>query len=520
MTMPVNEQERRDALPRGRVLRDYTIEAVLGHGGFGIVYRARHNELGNSVAVKEYLPAELAVREGSSVQVKSGAYNSPYEDGLRRFRDEARALIDFQSHPSIVSCREFFRANGTAYLVMEHEHGLPLSALLQQREAAGRPFGEEDLLAVMAPLLDGLARVHEAGVLHRDIKPGNILVRRLDEHPVLIDFGAAKQAVAEHSKSMAPYTDGYAALEQVGEGELGAWTDLYAVGAVMWRMVAGGNPPWAPPNPVKVEKRANAVVRGSADPMPSARELGAGRFSPGVLDAIDRCLKLNEKERMRDCGQLLGLLHGDGGAVEAPVEFQPSGDERNESDGEREDRGFMEALELPRERRNWVGIAAVGLTGLLALLFIFMPSESKDVFGFRIETRPEEATVELLNGKEPYRAGMRLVPGRYEVAVSAPGYEPRLEEVEHRKAGTLRRIVLERVTADQPGVPQQPETVAGSLKPKDAGGFQKDWKDAALARAESQWNEVKSSKDREVMQAYIEEYVSVAGAGVWVKLAE
>ncbi len=314
-----DEQERLDALPCGAALGAYTVEDVLGHGGFGIVYRARHNELGNLVAVKEYLPAELALRKGASVHPRSAACMAGYEDGLRRFRDEARALIEFQAHPSIVSCRDFFRANGTAYLVMEYEQGLPLSELLRRREASGRPFDEADLLAVMVPLLEGLRQVHEAGMLHRDIKPGNILVRRSDERPVLIDFGAAKQGVAEHSKSLAPYTEGYAAWEQVGEGKLGPWTDLYAVGAVMWRIAAGGNPPWEPPHPVKVEKRANAAMRGEADPMPSAKELGAGRFSPGVLDAIDRCLKLNEKERVRGCGELLGALRGVGAVEKAPL---------------------------------------------------------------------------------------------------------------------------------------------------------------------------------------------------------
>ena len=323
--------ERRDALPRGTVLRDYTIEAVLGHGGFGIVYRARHNELGNRVAIKEYLPVELALREGLSVQIRSTEGRGHYEDGLRRFLEEARALVGFHDHAGIVSCRDFFRANGTAYLVMEHEDGLPLSALLRRREAAGRPFAEADLLAVMVPLLEGLARVHEAGALHRDIKPSNILVRRADERPVLIDFGAAKQGVAERSKSLAPYTEGYAALEQVGEGKLGSWTDVYAAGAVMWRMVAGGNPPWQPPNPVKVEKRANAVVRGAADPLPSARELGAGRFSAGVLEAIDRCLQLNEQERVRDCRELLGLLRGAGAAPAAEAVRQETVSERREA---------------------------------------------------------------------------------------------------------------------------------------------------------------------------------------------
>ena len=308
--MPSTDPERRDALPVGTVLRDFTIQAVIGHGGFGIVYRAGHNELDLTVAIKEYLPVELAVREGATVQPRSGTDRKAFEDGLRRFRDEAQALIDFDSHPSIVSCREFFRAHGTAYLVMAYEDGQSLAEVLARREAEGRPFTESDLLAVMTPVLEGLARVHAAGVLHRDIKPSNILIRQRDGRPVLIDFGAAKQATARFSKSQAPYTEGYAALEQVADtGKLGSWTDVYGAGAMMWRMVAGGNRPWEPPHPVRVELRSHAVVAEADDPMPSASELGEGRFSQHVLEVIDRCLRLRETARIQDMRELLEMLH-------------------------------------------------------------------------------------------------------------------------------------------------------------------------------------------------------------------
>ena len=100
--MPSMDPERRDALPVGTVLREFTIQAVIGHGGFGIVYRAGHNELELTVAIKEYLPVELAVRQGATVQPRSGTDRKDFEDGLRRFRDEAQALIDFDSHPSTV----------------------------------------------------------------------------------------------------------------------------------------------------------------------------------------------------------------------------------------------------------------------------------------------------------------------------------------------------------------------------------------------------------------------------------
>ena len=303
------ESERRDALPVGTVLRDFTIQAVIGHGGFGIVYRAGHNELDLTVAIKEYLPVELAVREGATVQPRSGTDRKDFEQGLRRFRDEAQALIDFDSHPSVLSCRDFFRAHGTAYLVMDYEDGQSLAELLAKREGEGRPFTESDLLAVMTPLLEGLARVHAAGVLHRDIKPSNILIRGRDERPVLIDFGAAKQATARFSKSQAPYTEGYAALEQVADtGKLGPWTDIYGVGAVMWRMVAGGNRPWDPPHPVRVELRSHAALGETEDPMPSASALGKGRFPPRMLEAVDQCLRLRETERIQGSHELLAAL--------------------------------------------------------------------------------------------------------------------------------------------------------------------------------------------------------------------
>lgn len=191
--LPRNGKERHDSLSPGTVLRNYTIEAVIGHGGFGIVYRARHDELAFVVAIKEYLPVELAVRDGVTVRARSDSDSDGYEEGLKRFREEARALIQFHDHPSIVSCREYFRANGTAYLVMEYVDGQSLAQVLVSRESEGSPFEESDLLAVMVPLLEGLAYVHAAWILHRDIKPSNILIRRRDGRPVLIDFGAAKQ---------------------------------------------------------------------------------------------------------------------------------------------------------------------------------------------------------------------------------------------------------------------------------------------------------------------------------------
>ena len=353
-----------DALPRGTVIRGYSIRQVLGQGGFGIVYRARHLELGNIVAIKEYLPAELAVREGLGVRPRSTAYLDLYQDGLRRFRNEGQALVALHSHPSIVSCRDFFRRNNTAYLVMEFEAGKPLSRVLRERESEGRPFSEKDLMDVAVPLLEGLERVHRAEIVHRDIKPANVLLREATGEPVLIDFGAAKQDVAGQTKSMAPRTPGYAAWEQiVPDGELGPWTDIYAVGMLLWRIVAGGSPGEVGKSPVPVELRMDALARGAFDPVCSAAELGKGRFNPKVLATIDRCLKLKYDERVQDCSELLGLLRLEGESqyeVAMRIYRQVPGFETRDDDSKSEESTYanLRASPLLPEVIEWLLFAA------------------------------------------------------------------------------------------------------------------------------------------------------------------
>lgn len=290
------------ALPAGSQIQQYQIEDVLGYGGFGIVYKAKHMHLGQEFAIKEFLPQEIATREGSTVHPLSTKEHSDYEEGMRRFLAEAKQLVQFRQHPNIVSCTDFFEANGTAYLVMNFEDGMPLSDLLVARQKHDIVLSESQFLNIVLPLLDGLRTIHEKGVLHRDIKPGNIFIRRSDEQPVLLDFGAAKQNFSKHSKSMAPITPGYAAFEQSGEeGDLGPWTDIYAVGAVMWRMIANDNPP-------KVENRVRARIKSAEDPLTPATVIGRGRFSEALLAAIDKCLMIGESERFQSVRELENAL--------------------------------------------------------------------------------------------------------------------------------------------------------------------------------------------------------------------
>ena len=148
--------------------------------------------------------------------------------------------------------------------------------------------------------------MHAEDVLHRDIKPGNVFVRRRDGQPVLLDFGAAKEDFSKHSRSRAPHTPGYAAPEQVGDaGHLGPWTDMYAVGALMWRVVSGAVPP-------RVESRSFALVRGRADPLVIDEGAGDGRFSAGLLAVMRKCLHLDEGQRPPSAKALLAMLEGEG----------------------------------------------------------------------------------------------------------------------------------------------------------------------------------------------------------------
>ena len=292
--------DQKNALRAGTVLDNrFRIEGLLGAGGFGMVYRAVHVHLEQVRAIKEYLPQELAVREGVTVHPLSTESGVDYEEGRQRFLQEARQLVRFSSHPNIVTCTDFFEANGTAYLVMEYEDGLPLSGLLAGREAQGRPLEESEILGLLRPIVAGLAEVHAQDVLHRDIKPGNIFIRRSDEQPVLLDFGAAKVEFSKHSKSRHALTPGYAAPEQITDiGKLGPWTDIYAIGAVMWRMVTGENP-------VKSEARGHTLFRGGEDPLALEGRADAGRFSQGFLQLVSDCLAYDETQRPQAAEQLL-----------------------------------------------------------------------------------------------------------------------------------------------------------------------------------------------------------------------
>jgi serine/threonine protein kinase len=289
-----------NALPNGYQLNVYRIEHVIGQGGFGITYLAEDN-LDRKVAIKEYLPSELATRiqEGSEVRPISDDQNDMYQWGLRRFLDEAKTLARFK-HPNIISILSYFEENSTAYAVMPYEEGDPLDKLIRQDKFTD----EKSLLEILMPILDGLEKVHEQGLIHRDIKPANIYIRH-DDSPVLLDFGSARTAVGQQSRTLtAVISPGYAPFEQYhGSGDKqGPWTDIYALGATLYAIVNRGR------GPAEATMRANVLLEERGDPLVPALEIGRGRYSDTFLSAIDDALIFRPDKRPQSISEWRNLF--------------------------------------------------------------------------------------------------------------------------------------------------------------------------------------------------------------------
>jgi non-specific serine/threonine protein kinase len=284
------------ALPAGTVIREWRIEDVLGVGGFGIVYKGRGIYFGELVAIKEYFPSAIAERDAESTVVPIGSdVEEVHALGLKKFVEEAKLLWNLSTptrHPNIVSVRSLFEVHGTAYMVMDFEDGVSLSRLLKE----GRRFNERSLWNVIKPVAEGLDRAHRVGVLHRDIKPPNILITD-DNRPVLIDFGSARFEAAEAtSTSVTFHTPPYAAVEQyVKTYPQGPWTDIYAMSVVLYECVTGEKPP-------EVLERMHG---GLGTPLAEGHWPG---FSKRFLQAIDSGMTIRPSERPQSIREWLALF--------------------------------------------------------------------------------------------------------------------------------------------------------------------------------------------------------------------
>lgn len=293
----------KNALQVGFRLHEYIIQSVLGHGGFGITYLARDKTLGADVAIKEYLPHEIAVRDPKNSMVVPALSNDAIRDyhwGLKQFVKEARALARFK-HTNIVRVLRFLEDNGTAYMVMEYENGETLAQHLKTR---GQRLDEASLLRIVMPILNGLHAVHDADLLHLDIKPENIYLRR-DGNPLLIDFGSARQALSSMGASVRiTLTHGYAPVEQYPDkGKLGPWSDLYALGATMYRCITGKRPDDS-------LERYRAVLDYKVDPVTPAEKLAHKQHQPLLLECVDWAMQIHAKDRPQTAREFQDGLMG------------------------------------------------------------------------------------------------------------------------------------------------------------------------------------------------------------------
>lgn len=285
------------ALPPRTVLNErFLVGRLLGRpGGFGITYLARDLTLRITVAIKEFLPSTFASRatDRATVVPNTGDDRAAFRGGLEEFLEEARILVSF-SHPNIARVRDFFTANGTAYLVMDYYEGTGLDQYVRERS---RPLREEEALEVFLPVLAGLEAVHERGFLHRDIKPPNIHLSR-DGTPILLDFGAARLAIGERSRDLTVMlTAGFAPFEQYHRrGRQGPWTDIYACGATLYYLVTGTAPP-------------DAIERYTEDTLeaPGVRNRA---LSESFSDAIMRALSIDPAGRPQTVSAFRAWLLG------------------------------------------------------------------------------------------------------------------------------------------------------------------------------------------------------------------
>ena len=288
--------------PRTLLKNQYVIGIPLGQGGFGITYLGQDLWLQKKVAIKEYLPATLATRDLlTSTIIPLKKQEETFNKGLQLFIDEARNLAKFD-HPNIVRVNNFFEENQTGYTVMDYLEGLSLTDILSQ---AGGCLSVDEALTIILPIFEALAEIHAQHIYHRDISIQNTRILTAGV-PILIDFGAARHIVGEHSRTLdLVLKHGYSPLEQYsGKGKIGPWTDIYACGALLYLMLTGTLPP-------------AATDRYCEDNLIAPAERGVA-ISTSINEAIMRALAIKFEKRFQTVQAFKAALLGTA-SVDTPV---------------------------------------------------------------------------------------------------------------------------------------------------------------------------------------------------------
>jgi serine/threonine protein kinase len=294
-------------LPDGLEIAGYRIVKKIASGGFSIVYLAYDGD-GNAVAIKEYLPSGLALRQtGELIPVIPKANLAVFRIGLKCFFEEGRALARIV-HPNVVRVLNFFRANETVYMVMAYESGHSLQEHIARLGAKGSRLGEKFIRQVFNGVCSGLREVHANKLLHLDLKPANIYLRA-DGSPLLLDFGAARQTINADAPMLAPmYTPGFAPPDLYAKGTaLGPWSDIYSIGAAMFACMSG-----APPQP--------ADQRRQEDKMERHLDKLDGAYSAELVAMVRACLAMDPLARPQSVFAVQKVLQAAPAAVEAGAE--------------------------------------------------------------------------------------------------------------------------------------------------------------------------------------------------------
>lgn len=284
-------------LPIGHVIHGYTLQRLIGTGGFSLVYAAWDPQVERQVAIKEYMPTSLAVRSSTQhVTVLSQSHQDTFETGLRSFVNEARVLGRLD-HENLVRVYHFWEENNTAYLAMPLYSGDTVKAA---RQAMASPPNEAWLRGVLDPVLSVLEYLHQQQIYHRDISPDNILIRD-DGRPLVLDFGAARRVISDSTQTLtAILKPHYAPVEQYGETRSlrqGPWTDLYALGCTLYYLITG-----QPPLP--------STARAMGDAEDSLAQRGLEGLSQPLLQAIDAMMAPHPQHRPRHVGEVRAILDG------------------------------------------------------------------------------------------------------------------------------------------------------------------------------------------------------------------
>ena len=299
---------RAAALETGSIIDNFTIEKVLGIGGFGIVYLAKHNLTDALVAIKEFFPSSMVHRVNSSTVQINTTHDSPsFAAGMESFVKEAKTLAKLH-HAGLVQVLHFWEGNGTAYMVMPYYEGETLKSYMEKPDfATTSTFIKVAFIKnLLTELLPTLEYLHEKNIFHRDIKPDNIFLLKSSK-PLLLDFGAARQIVDQAANITTILTEGYAPVEQYDKnGHQGAKTDIYALSAVLYHFITGRAP-------------QASVTRVFNDPVVCLEENYSDHYPMGILKAIDAGLIVDPDKRPSSVTDWKAILENEGKKTPQPI---------------------------------------------------------------------------------------------------------------------------------------------------------------------------------------------------------